>query len=114
MKFVDYFNNIKEFKSKKEIINDINIIYEVKLSDKEYKILIDDLLTNKIIDKSSPKGRCSYISLAYLKSKNFSSGIKYYNYITNKQSKTKLNKSEIFFDNTDCIIQLDIMDIFNV
>jgi hypothetical protein len=34
MKFIDYFNNIKKFKSKKEIIKDINIIYEVNLSDK--------------------------------------------------------------------------------
>ena len=114
MKYIDYFNNIKEFKSKKEIINDINIIYEVKLSDKEYKILIDDLLINKIIDKSSSKGRCSYISVSYLKSKNFSSGIKYYNYIIKKQNKPQLPKSKILFDETDCIIQCDIEDIFNV
>ena len=115
MKFINYFDNLKKFKYKKEIIKDINTIYRIDITDKEYNIIINKLLNNNIIDKSSKKGKCSYISVSFLKSKNFSNGIDYFNSLKNKKynihnCKKYDIKKEIPFDTTDCIIELNIMD----
>lgn len=119
MKYINYFDNIKKFKYKKNIIEDIKTIYDIDLSEKEYKIIITELLNNNIIDKSSEKGKCGYISMSFLKSKNFSDGIAYFNSLKNNNIKVYNNKKhdieiKIHFDSTDCIIELDIMDKLNV
>jgi len=116
MNFINYFDNISEFKYKKDIIKEINMIYHIDLSDKDYKNNINNLLKKEIIDKSSKKGKCGYISVSFLKSKNFSDGALYFNSLKNKKHNAQdFNKKHdieviIPFNKNDCIIELNLMD----
>jgi hypothetical protein len=117
MKYINYFNNIKKFKYKKDIIKEINSIYNILLDDVQYKKIINNFLKENIIEKSSKKGKCAYISVCFLKEKNQPDAITFFNSLKNKKytahSDDKKNDIEnvIPFNKEDCIIELNLTDI---
>lgn len=108
MNYIEYFNNLTEFKYKKDIINDIFLIYNKKLTDNEYKLLISNLIENNIISKSSNNNKCGFISISFLNNNNFLNGIEYYN----KISLIQLNKNTIPFNKEDSIIEIPLGDLY--
>ena len=111
MKYLNYCNNLNEFKSKKEILLDLNKIYNVSISDNEYNNIITSLLNNNIIDKSSNNNKCKYISLKFLKSNNFSNGIEYYKSLLKINNIIKECNTNFVFNKNDCLIELSLKDL---
>lgn len=111
MQYLNYFNNLNEFKSKKEILLDLKKIYNVSISDNEYNNIILSLLNNNIIDKSSNNNKCKYISLNFLKSNKFSNGIEYYKSLLKINNNIKEYNTNFIFNRDDCLIELNLTDL---
>jgi hypothetical protein len=94
-KYQKYFTTITKFKSKKDIVEDINQEFDEEITDYNYKKIVTYFLKNKVIQEVSEKRKKFYISTSTLENKKTNIEDLFYAErlgISQNKNLTKINK----------------------